>query len=399
VIKAQSENLGTLLERFHLRGREDWKYSDLKLFSPGRFVPYESDGAEATSSEIPAGSGVRLVFINGVFSPENSHFAELPEGLSILPLAGSRSIPGQADNFLAELNTVCAKGGLIFEIDEEAVLEEPLHMHFLTDSGASGKLLSTRNLIRAGRGSKATIVEHFNESDGGEFLNVPVTEVFCGADSDIRHLKVVREGNAALHLGSTHVHQDGGSRYTSREFALGGRMVRRELHLKMTGENSSCDVTALSMAGGEDRRDMRTRIDHLAAKCETHELYKGLFDDQSRGVFDGKVLVAKDAQQTNAHQTNRNLLLGDDAISYSIPRLEIYADDVKCSHGSTTGQLDDDQVFFLRSRGFDSGTARVMLAKAFAGEILEGLQETELREELEVQITARLGRGLPGEIR
>ncbi len=390
-----------LASGFDLRGREEWKYSDTSVFSHGRFVPLEGGVKTRSSITLPETDGLRLTFINGVFSAENSWLASLPSGVVLRPLAGA-TVAGLGDLAATEnaplvaLNSVFWTDGLLLELAEGICLDQPVHLHFITDSSAAGKLMTPRNLIRAGRGSKATIIEHFDSEAEDELLHAPVTEVFCEADSTIIHLKIISEASAALHLGSTHVHQSEGSNYTSREFAMSGAQVRRELHLGLAGQGASCNLTALSMAGGQERRDMRTRVDHLVSGCETFELYKGLFDDNSRGVFDGQILVARDAQQTNAHQTNRNLLLSDDAVSNSIPRLEIYADDVKCSHGSTTGQLDEEQIFFLRSRGFDAASARVMLAKAFANEILEGVDEADLRTRLDSEITARLAQSQGG---
>jgi len=390
-----------LASGFDLRGREEWKYSDVSLFSHGRFVPLGVSKIAASTISLPETDGLRLTFINGVFSAENSWLGNLPAGVVLRPLAGA-SVAGLGDLASTEtaplvaLNSVFWTDGLLLELADGVSLEQPVHLHFITDGKAAGKMVTPRNLIRAGRGSKATIIEYFDNEAEGELLNAPVTEVFCEADSDIVHLKIISEGPAALHLGSTHVHQGEGSKYTSREFAMSGAMVRRELHLGLDGKGASCNLTALSMAGGEERRDMRTRVDHLVSGCETFELYKGLFDDSSKGVFDGQILVARDAQQTNAHQTNRNLLLSDDAVSNSIPRLGIYADDAKCSHGSTTGQLDEEQIFFLRSRGFDAGSARVMLAKAFANEIIEGVDQADLRTRLDSEISTRLGQNQGG---
>lgn len=380
---------------FDLRGREEWKYSNTKLIADGRFVPDGGSAAQDCLVDLPEADGLRLVFINGVFSAKNSENFEVPVGINLRPLAGA-SVAGMGELAVSEnspltaLNSAFWSDGLLLELSDGASLENPIHLHFLTDEHAAGKLVAPRNFIRAGRGSKATVIEHFDNLAEDELLHAPLTEIFCGADSDIVHLKVISEGASTLHLGSTHVHQAEGSNYTSREFAMSGTLVRRELHLDLAGKGANCNLTALSMAGGSDHRDMRTRVKHSVSGCETFELYKGLYDDSSRGVFDGLIMVARDAQQTNAHQTNRNLLLSDEAASNSIPRLEIYADDVKCSHGSTTGELDDEQIFFLRSRGFDALTARVILAKAFASEILEGVSDAGLKQKLNNEITTRL---------
>jgi Fe-S cluster assembly protein SufD len=276
------------------------------------------------------------------------------------------------------------------------IFDRPVELFYLTDSQATGTMVSARNQVRAGQGSSLTVVEHFTGPATRAVMNTPFTEVFCAEDSIVRHLKIIRESADHLHFGSTHVRQMARSSYTSREFALGGQSIRRELHLDLDGEGASCDLTALYMGSGKQRLDMRTRVNHNVPGCQTNELYKGLLDGEARAVFDGLIKVARDAQQTAAFQTNRNLVLSDDTIAYSIPRLEIYADDVKCSHGSTTGQLDDEQLFFLRTRGFDPVTARIMLANAFASEVIEGVLNADLRQSLSREIADRLGHSSVG---
>ena len=201
------------------------------------------------------------------------------------------------------------------------------------------------------------------------------------------------EQDGSLHYGSTHVRQEADSRYCSREFLLGGELIRRELHVRLAGSGAQCELTGLSVIGDGQLGDVRTRVHHDAPGCRTDELYKGLFLGKGKGVFDGLIKVARDAQQTRAFQTNRNLLLDDGAVSHSIPRLEIYADDVKCSHGSTTGQLSAEQMFYLRSRGFDAATARQLLSFAFAREVIDSIGDQSLRSELTAEVTRRLEEG------
>jgi Fe-S cluster assembly protein SufD len=218
----------------------------------------------------------------------------------------------------------------------------------------------------------------------------PLSEILCAPKAVVNHIKLVTGNAAGDHHGSTHVRQRSDSRYRSWEFVAGGRVARRELHLALTEPGAACDLNALYLGQGAQRFDLRTRVIHDAPECETRELYKGILDGEARGVFDGLILVARDSQRTSAHQTNRNLLLSDDAVVNSIPRLEIYADDVKCSHGSTTGQLDDEQIFYLRSRGFSPAEARTYLAWAFASEVIETVPVAQLKEELSVALTKTL---------
>jgi len=287
------------------------------------------------------------------------------------------------------LNTIFWRDGLRLELADGVVLEQPVELHFVNDLGGEAGLVPVRNLIRMGAGSAATIIERY-ELGTAAVVEHPVTEVICGPQAVVRHVKLIGGDAVGEHLGSTHVIQHADSRYHSWEIVTGGQMARRELFLDLTEPGAACDLNALYMGAGEQRFDLRTRVNHDAAECETRELYKGILGGCARGVFDGLIKVARDSQQTSAHQTNRNLLLSDDAVVNSIPRLEIYADDVKCSHGSTTGQLDEDQMFYLRTRGFSPQEARTYLAWAFASEVIESLPVPELREELSAIVTRTL---------
>ena len=387
-----------LRQGFATQGREDWKYGDITPLARGSFAPFAGITQSTVDFRLYLSEAAtyKLVFINGIFDAGLSNVETLPRGVILQPLAQvAESDLGQLADFeqspVTALNTAFWQDGLFLDVAEGVALDRPVELFFLTDEQATETMVASRNLIHAGKGSSLTVVEHFTGPLTGQVFNAPVTEITCGEDSVVRHLKVIRESQGALHFGSSHVRQLVGSNYTSLEFALGGSSVRRELHLDLEGSGASCDLTALYMASGSQRMDLRTRVSHNVPGCRTNELYKGILDGEARAVFDGLIKVAPDAQQTEAFQTNRNLMLSDDTISYSIPRLEIYADDVKCSHGSTTGQLDDEQLFFLRSRGFEPHTARIMLANAFASEVIEGVRDAELRNLLAGEITTRLG--------
>lgn len=384
---------------FNLKGREDWKYSDSKALTETKFAPIS--GAKEQNLDVAAylsqADTHKLVFLNGVYQSQLSQVSELPAGVELGSLAGLNNPKmDTAAHPVSALSQTHYQDGLRLEVAPGVKLERPVELFFLTDGQANETLVAVRNLIKAGAGSSLTVVEHFGGPSAGKVLNTPLTEILCEENATVRHLKVIREAEDNLHFGSTHVRQLAKSHFTSREFALGGASIRRELHVELDGEGAHCDLTALYMASGQQRMDMRTRVNHNVPGCTTNELYKGLLDGQAKTVFDGLIKVAKDAQQTLAFQTNRTLVLSDDTVSYSIPRLEIYADDVKCSHGSTTGQLDDDQLFFLRTRGFDRLTARIMLANAFASEILEGVRNLDLRQSLSKEIATRLGESSVG---
>lgn len=387
---------------FAVHGREEWKFGDLGPVRTGGFVPWAADAPQAGDfpALAPAGRGLRLVFLNGRFlAGRSSPLDALPPGVRVVPLAEAGGCPelGTVAELegapLTALNTVFWQDGLLLRLDPGVELAQPCELLFLTDGRAAGSLIAPRNLVVAGAGSRATFSERYLSFGGTAALNLPVTEVICEPGSDIGHLKWLGEQQSILHYGSTHVRQGADSRYTSREFLLGGSRIRRELHLRLAEAGAACDLSGLSLADGRQRVDVRTRVHHDAPGCRTDELYKGIMMGRSQGVFDGLIKVAPGAQGTQAYQSNRNLLLGEEAVSYSIPRLEIYADDVKCSHGSTTGQLDDEQLFYLRTRGFAAGAARTLLAHAFAREVVEAVEDPGLREELTAEVERRLTEG------
>jgi Fe-S cluster assembly protein SufD len=259
----------------------------------------------------------------------------------------------------------------------------------VNDLGGASGLVPVRNLVQVGDGGRATVIERFHLGTAG-VVELPLTEVICGIGAEVDHVKLVGGAAEGEHHGSTHVVQGQDSVYRSWEIVTGGALTRRELHLGLRGTGARCDLNALYMGADSQRFDLRTRVSHEAPGCETRELYKGVLDDRARGVFDGLIRVARGSQQTNAHQTNRNLLLSGEAVVNSIPRLEIYADDVKCSHGSTTGQLDEDHVFYLRTRGFSPTAARAYLAWAFASEVVDTLPVAGLRDELALLVAQSL---------
>lgn len=376
------------------RGREEWLFGNAGSLAAGESLPL--CGA-VSASELPALNAVNhshlLVFVNGVYDADRSRIGNLPAGAVVAPLSASDEIPAVGsvlqDDVFSGLNTAFWRDGLNLQIAAGTVLEHPVELHFINGLAGQSALIPVRNVVQVGEGASVTLIERFVGQDDG-VAEQPLTEVVCGAGATVQHIKVLGGRAVGEHHGSTHVSQAADSSYQSWEILTGGRLSRREIHLVLSGTGATCDLNALYMGSGEQRMDLRTRVRHDAAGCETKELYKGILDDSSRGVFDGLIYVAKNSQQTNAHQTNRNLLLSDDAVANSIPRLEIYADDVKCSHGSTMGQLSSDQLFYLSTRGFSPEEARIYLAWAFASEVIESIPVASLRDELSAELTRTL---------
>ncbi len=389
--------LAAVLDRgLETRGLEEWVHGKAAGLVAGDALPVRGEVAAAGSPEMARVAGSHLlVFVNGVFDPARSEIGTLPAGASVQPLsAGDEaadlgSVARDVESSFTALNSLFWRDGLQLILADGVVLEQPVELWFVNDLAGEAGLIPVRNLIQVGAGSEATIIERFVLGQAA-VVEQPLTEVVCAAGSVVNHIKLVGGEAAGEHFGSTHVVQRADSTYRSWEIVTGGHLARRELHLDLTESGAKCDLNALYMGAGKQRFDLRTRVNHDAAECETRELYKGILDGEARGVFDGLILVARDSQQTSAHQTNRNLLLSDDAVANSIPRLEIYADDVKCSHGSTTGQLEDEALFYLRTRGFSPEEARTYLAWAFASEVIESIPVLELRAELSAVVTRTL---------
>ncbi len=391
--------LATVVDRgLETAGSEDWVHGSAAALATGAALPVRGPAPTTTPTGFASlGAAFRLVFVNGVFDPDRSAVAGLPAGAIVQPLATGDetdylgTVADDDVSVFTALNTVFWRDGLRLELADGVVLDQPVELHFVNELAGEAGLVPVRNLIRLGVGSVATIIERFEMGTNG-VVEHPVTEVVCGAQSTVRHIKLVGGEAAGEHLGTTHVIQHAESSYHSWEIVTGGQTARREVYLDMAEPGASCELDALYMGAGEQRFDLRTRVNHSAADCRTRELYKGILGGAARGVFDGLVKVDRDSQRTSAQQTNRNLLLSDEAVVNSIPRLEIYADDVKCSHGSTTGQLDDDQLFYLRTRGFSPTEARTYLAWAFASEVIESIPLPELRTELAAVVTRSLNR-------
>jgi Fe-S cluster assembly protein SufD len=296
-----------------------------------------------------------------------------------------------AQPFVA-LNTALMEDGAFVRIARGVVAEEPIHLLFLTVAEEGPLVTYPRNLILADENSQATIVETYAALDGGVYFNNVVTEIIAAENAVLDHYKIQQESEGAFHIATQQVQQDRDSNFTSHSISLGGALVRNDINAVLNGTGIESTVNGLYLASGRQHVDNHTAIDHAKPHCNSHELYKGILDGHATGVFNGKIFVRPDAQKTDAKQTNQNLLLSADATINTKPQLEIFADDVRCTHGATVGQLDADAIFYLRSRGLGLEEARGLLTYAFASDILERVKVAPLRAELEKQLLSRLPR-------
>ena len=347
--------------------------------------------------------GPRAVFVNGRLDPPLSSLPSTPglrvrslrEALASEPerLAGvlGALAPSARGAFVA-LNTAFLEDGALVELAPGAVLSEPVHLIYLSASRWKHEptLSHPRALVLAGRGCEATLIESYGGLEGEAYLTNAVTEIRLEHGARLDHYKLQRESDRAFHVAMLAVSQGRDARFSDHSLCLGGALVRHDIDALLDGEGCECVLNGLFMASGAQQMDLHTRLDHAKPHGVSRELYKGVLDGRSRGAFHGTILVRPDAQKTDAHQANRNLLLSGEALVHSTPALEIFADDVKCKHGSTTGQLDAAALFYLRSRGIGEQAARSLLIYAFASDILGRIKVPALRASLEAFLHERL---------
>jgi Fe-S cluster assembly protein SufD len=391
---------------------EEWRFTSVAPIAAAEFRPAGADAARATEAELAgylySDAALRIVIVNGQFAPELSRAADLPAGVRAGSLAGAvteqadvvQRYLGQLADFgtraFTALNTALASDGAYVHIADGVILEQPLHLLFVTTApAAAGPIMSNaRALIVAGDRSQSRIVETYVGPRGAVYFTNAVTEVFAGESAVVDHYKVQQESVEAFHVASMHVHAARSANLSSHSFSLGGKLVRNDASALLDGEGAECTLNGLYLADGDRLVDNHTTIDHAKAHCPSHEIYKGILGGRARAVFNGKIIVRQDAQKTDAKQTNRALLLSDDAQINTKPQLEIFADDVKCTHGAAIGQLDEDAIFYLRARGLTYFEARDMLIHAFAGDILDRVKVAPLRAALERELYAQLAKDL-----
>ncbi len=387
---------------------EEWKYTDVTPILQAGFKPVAQgvNGVDRIQLErfwfenLPSH---RLVFVNGHYSGKLSTPGAWPEGVTVRSLAEAlrdqaqrlepylgHYAPEKTHGFAA-LNTALFTDGACIHLARGARVAQPIHLLYVTTGGAADPLLSQpRNLVVAEEDSQAVLIEnHVAVGEASYFTNA-LTEVVVGPQAMIEHYRLQEEGAQAYHIGGLHVHLDRDGRFTAHGIDLGGRLVRNDLRSVLDAEGAECQLNGLYVIGGRQHVDNHTHIDHAKPRGTSREFYKGVLDGRSRAVFHGRVVVHPDAQHTDAQQVNNNLLLSRDAEADTKPQLEIYADDVKCAHGATVGQLDPDALFYLRSRAVDEAAARDLLTYAFARDVLNRIRLEPVRSQLERNLAAKL---------
>jgi Fe-S cluster assembly protein SufD len=402
------------IEKFDFLGfpttkNEEWKYTSILPHLKKEYFQYFKPSAINDSLEInkvllpKSFPYPRLVFINGFYSKEWS--TAKMENCIVTNLMTARKMHpdliekyfvsnAESGDAFTSLNLAFAQDGAFIFLPEDFKSESAIHLLWITITEGKNILSHPRHLIIAGENSTANIIQEERVIGTSDSFTNAITELFVGANANVNLFKIQHKAENEIHVETTNIKQQHQSICNVVTVMVSGKFIRNNLNNVFKGENSESHFYGLYVAGGNEFMDNHTLIDHAVPNCFSNEFYKGIIGDEAHGVFNGKILVRKDAQKTNAFQSNRNVLLSDKAVMNSKPQLEIFADDVKCTHGATTGQLDDEAMFYLQSRGLRYENARALLLRAFASDILEKISLEPLRHQLEQYLDERLGKNL-----
>jgi Fe-S cluster assembly protein SufD len=401
------------VERFHALGfpttrDEEWRFTSVAPIAEGHFVLADNGASSLTRGDLApfewhGDVTATLVFVNGRYAASVSDVGRLPAGVRVESLA--QSIRRPTNELEAHLNRVATSDrqaftalnaaflgdGAFVHVPASTIIEAPVHLLFLSVGGAQPTMAHPRVLIVMGTNSQATIVETYGGTARAErYFTNAVTEAVAGENAVLNHYKVQRESPSSLHIGTMYLRAAKNANVACHSISLGGALVRNDVTAVLDGEGAGCTLNGLYLSDGTRLVDNHTTIDHAQPHCGSREIYKGILADRARAVFNGKIVVRPDAQKTDAKQTNKALLLSEDAQIHTKPQLEIFANDVKCTHGAAIGQMDDEAIFYLRARGLSEQEARHMLIRAFAGDVLNQMPLEPLRSRIDQELVRRL---------
>lgn len=392
---------------FPTTDHEDWRFTNVSAISKLPFKPAAASSSKADSGSVSKQSftGInasRLVFLDGHFSKELSSIIPQKDGIRISNLAAALQTDSamiekhlarhaqDVNNAFTALNTAFFSDGAYIFVPAGKTVSEPVHLLFINTSTEAGTTASPRNLIIAEASSKLTVIESYVSTGKGVYFTNAVEELIIGENAMVEHCKFQDESPEAFHIAAIHAHLGRNCNFIAHSIATGAKLSRNNIRTSLSEPGIECVLNGLYITRDDQLADHHMVVDHAKPHCNSHEYYNGILAGRSRGVFHGRILVRPDAQKTDAKQTNKNLLLSDDATIDTKPQLEIYADDVKCTHGATIGQLNDESIFYLRARGIGKDTARRMLIHAFAGEIIDRIRCEAAREEMDKIVWDRL---------
>ena len=377
---------------------EDWRFTNLTPISKGNF---KLNGKDSGISEDILNNylfdGLEtflLVFVNGKYSSELSKISDIPKGVTISSLSVAKDENrellsqniGKFLNFETEafnaLNTSFFEDGVFIHVPDSLSVDKPVHALFISHDDEQS-IVNPRNLIIMGSNSELKVIEHYVSTSDNAYLSNVVSEVYVGENSDLEHYLLEFESKKAFNISTLRVQQEKYSNIKSHSILFGGAIVRNNVHPVLAGEGGNSLINGLYMPSGRQHMDNFMRVEHASPHCDSRQIYNGVLDENSRGVFHGRIIVHEGAEKTDAKQTNRNLLLSDTAQIDTKPQLEIYNDDVKCTHGATIGQMDEEAIFYLQSRGIPKKEAKTIMVKGFTGESFSNMSLDPLRKYLE----------------
>lgn len=383
---------------------ERWRFTNVSPIAKKQFTCSKRVAIEASllpSLKLQQVDGPQLVFVNGWFSEDLSNTVGLPGGVEIenlekvldnkpelvTPYLGK--FVGPNESVFTALNTALIQDGAVIRIADNVVFETPLQLLFIA-SADDFQMSQPRILVIAGENSQIKIIESYASFTDTRYLTNTVTEIFVADNAMVDHYKLIRESVDAYHMGNMHIELGRSASFSSHSMTIGGAIVSNDVNANLSGRGGECTLNGLYLVDRQRLVDNHTTIRHASPHCTSHELYKGILTDQARAVFNGKIMVALDAQKTDAKQTNKALLLSEDAQINTKPELEIFADDVKCTHGATVGQLDDEALFYLRARGLSKEQSRSLLIHAFASDLLNRIRVEPIRTQLDSLLLQQL---------
>ena len=399
------EEGGAIFDRhgFPSTKEEEWRFTSLREIAETKFE-VEMETVRLAESDIDPVSmpmaSTRLVFVDGRFDPDLSSTANLPEGVIVSSLKYAITehreivekylgkIIALDETVFVALNTRLALDGAFVCVPDNIIVEDPIYITHVAVNHAAPTLTNPRTLLVFGNNAQAKVVES-TVSQGGITWQNAVLEAKVGDNAVVEHVRLQLGSENAYHITNTQIDQGRSANFKTTVVTLGGKIVRNDVNGLLNGEGTECTMNGLYVGRGEQHVDNHTRLDHAFPHCPSHELFKGVLADKSSAVFNGKIIVRQIAQKTDSKQSNMNLLLSDDAIINTKPQLEIFADDVRCTHGATIGRLDEDAMFYLRSRGIPQDEARNLLIYAFASDVLDRIGIEEVRDVMEARLYQR----------
>lgn len=378
---------------------EEWKYTNIAPLLQYNFLPVH-EKPEISNEQIKNFLFNELkenvvVVVNGIFSEELSSLKNLPDGVEVKSIAKAISLDSPlikkhfgkysdfSNHIFTSLSTAYTKDGVLIHVPEGKIVEQPIHILFITSSGNNKYLVQPRNLFIADANSQVSIIEHYVHVDSDIYFTNNVTEIFVDENAVVDHIRLQEESKSSFHIGRMDVDIERTGNFASHLISLGAALSRNDFNARFNNEGGECTFNGLFLTEDNQLFDAHTLIDHAKPHCNSHEHYKGILNHTSRGVFNGKVIVRPNAQKTNAFQENNNIILSQEALVNTKPQLEIFADDVKCSHGATIGQLDNEAMFYLKSRGLGEEKARAILIHAFASDVIRSIKIEAIKNYVE----------------